>query len=271
MERRKLLAKKELNLLSGEEKEQLNLIEEDFEKVATEISKVAGESKELNKDYLDKLLDSGFAADMLEAKDILVNGPKIKGFEETEDVKIPNKKVSEFLEDAFTKPILRKCFIAAIKKDDKWLIKGTGAKDINKMNELLHKFNVDLHGTDILITPNKEEYLRVAMHLENVNDPNELKHLYKLRGTAGYEGGFAKMDLHSFGVEKPSNFDYLEEQELLTSEEQKMQAYILGGIGHEVVHRMKFHFPKETVKFDGYKEIAQEEFLDITRILSPIM
>lgn len=257
IDKKRLLALGELNLLDEKEKEQLELIQNDFDKIVSEISLLTGEAKESCELYLDKILSSGFAEDVKEAKDILANGPKIKGFEETKDIKIPNKKISEFLENSFGKDVLRKSSIAFIDKDDKWLIK---CDDMDKANELVKKFNIDLHdGTNLLIAENEEDYKKAEMYLEGVENENDLKHLYKLRATAGSESGFAKIDLHSFGVEKSDDFDYLKEHELLTSEDQKKKAYILGTIGHEVAHKIEPRGKEDPIKFNEYKKITEEE------------
>lgn len=257
LDKRKLLATKELNLLSNEEKKQLDLIKSDFNKIISEVSGLTGESRQSCEYYLDKILDSGFAKDMKEAKEVLINGPKIEGFEETQDVKISNKKVSEFLENAFGKDILRKCMIALIYKDDRFIIK---CDNIEKTNELAKKFNLNfLAGTNLRVADNREDYIKAEMYLEGVDSENELKHLYKVRATAGFESEFAKIDLHSFGVEKSDDFDYLNEHKLLTSEDQKMKAYILGTIVHEVVHRMEQRGKEDMLKFKQYEKIVEKE------------
>lgn len=258
LNKRRLLVLEELNLLSEEGKKQLDLIKKDFNIIISEVSELTGESVESSGYYLDKILYSGFAKDMKEAKDVLVNGPKVKGFEETQDVKIANKKISEFLENAFGKDILRKCMIALIDKDDRFIIK---CDNTEKSNELARKFNLDfLKGTPLRVANSKEDYIKAEMYLEGVDSESELKHLYKWRATAGFESGFAKIDLHSFETEKSDDFDYLKEQELLTSEDQKMKAYILGTIGHEIAHRIEPSRSKEdAVKAGEYTKIVEEE------------
>lgn len=147
--------------------------------------------------------------------------------------------------------------IALIDKDDKWLIK---CDDMDKANELVKKFNFDLHdGTNLLIAENEEDYKKAEMYLEGIDNENDLKYLYKLRATAGSESGFARIDLHSFGVEKADDFDYLKDHELLTSEDQKKKAYILGTIGHEVAHKIEPRGKEDVIKVKVYEKIVEEE------------
>lgn len=257
LSKRKFLAMEELNLLDEEGKKQLDLIKNNFDKVILEIGDLIGETRESCEHYLDKILYSGYVEDMKEAKDIIINGPKVKGFEETCDEKIPNKKVSEFLEIAFGGDVLRKSMIAIIDKDDKWLIK---CDDIDKGNELIKKFNLDRHeGSSLFVAENEEDYTEAEMYLEDVDKKDELKHLHKLRATAGSESGFAKIYLHSFGAEKSEDYDYLKEHKMLTSEDKKRQAYILGTIGHEVAHKIEPRGKEDIVKSEEYTKIVEEE------------
>ncbi len=253
LNKRKLSAMKELYLLDQENMEQLNMIKNNFTKVRQEVSELTGESPETCDYYLDKILFSGLVEDLEEAKDILVNGPKIKGFEETQDVKISNKRVGEFLKNSFGKDVLRKSMIALIDKDDRFLIK---CDKEEKSKELRSRFNLDyLEFTNLRVANNKEDYIKAEMYLEEVDDESKLKHLYKVRATAGIKSGFAKIDLHSVGVEKSDDFDYLKEHKLLTSEDEKMRAYILGIIGHEVAHKIE---PKDK-EHEEYAKIVEEE------------
>lgn len=261
LEKRRLLAMEELHVLGKEEKMQLDTIKNKFNESIYEICKLTGESPESSSYYLDKILYSGLVKDMAEAQDILINGPKIQGFEETLDVKIPNKKVSEFLAIAFGKDVLRKSMIALIDKDDRYLIK---CDDAEKTNVLKDKFDLDyFEGTNLRIANNKENYKKAEMYLEGVDDESKLKHLYKVRATAGIESGFAKIDLHSFGVEKSGDFDYLKESKLLTSEDEKMRAYILGTAGHEVAHKIepKGEEEKEYAKIVEEEKDGEEKFV----------
>lgn len=86
----------ELNILDEEGKKHFKIIKNNFNEVISDVSKLTGESPESCNKYLDKILFSGLVENLEEAKDVLVNGPKIKGFEETQDVKIFNKKSVNF-------------------------------------------------------------------------------------------------------------------------------------------------------------------------------
>jgi len=256
-ERKRLSQLEELNLLTEEEKEILGKLRADFAQVIAEVAEATGDDPAEIQKNLDTALTYGVAKDLFEAKEIMINGPIIKGFEETQDARIPNATIREFLKAAFTLEALRKARIGRIEKDDRYLMIRARKrdKDTEEGNELLKRGLVQWDG-GFLLAENREAYLQSAMFLEGVNDPSRLKHTFKIRATAGDSSGFHKIQLRSFDFEKPTNFDYLADTGL-ESDEDKMRAYILGTISHEVAHRYAHQLERRI--FEEYQQIVNEE------------
>jgi hypothetical protein len=251
VERRRLSQLEELNLLTEEEKITLNDLRENFDKIVADIAEATGDDPEEIQKNIDSMFLNNIAKDLIEAKEMMVNGPIVEGFEETQDPRIPNITVREFMKDTFTLKGLTKAKVARVNKDDEYMFVDTNT-NIDKMSELIKKGL--LHWSDRgghMIVNSKEEYLQAEMFLEEVDNPNELKHTFKLRAHAGDE-----IRLKSFGVEKSEDFDYLADIGL-ESEEDRMRAYILGVIAHEVAHQYEHQL--ENNFFDEYREIMTEE------------
>lgn len=192
-----------------------------------------------------------------EAERVMIHGPIIEGFAETKDPKIPNEAVTNFLHDCFGEEELRNAKIARIAKDDKYLIqRRRGEKFIEEGNALAKTGLVRNEEGMLFLAEDREHYERAAMFLEGVDDPSKLKNTFKLRATAGISGGFHIIRLRSFGIEKSNDLDYLADVPL-ASEEDKMRAYMLGVLAHEVAHRIEGHLDK--MVFTGYTDIMEEE------------
>lgn len=259
-DRRKLSLLRDLNLITEEEKRILDQLENDFNKVIAEIAETTKiDPGEIKKD-VDFALTSGTAYSLAEVREIMIDGPIVEGFEDTKDPRISNAAIRDFLKSTFTSEELRKAKIGRISKDDNYMIYrniGNESKEYaQKFNELTEKniANLDID-TGMMIATSRENYLQAEMFLEGVDNVNDLKHIYKVRATAGRKGGFHKIQLRSFGIEKSEDFDYL--TTIAGSEEDKIKAYILGTINHEVAHRYQHQLEKE--KFDDYKRIIDEE------------
>lgn len=255
-ERRRLSALEELKLIKEDEKVELDTLRVAFGKTVEEVAqKTQDDPVEIQKG-IDTALLYGVAQDLLEAKTILIEGPIISGFEETQDARIPNEAVAQFLKDAFGEKTLRKAKVGRVTKDDKYLVyRGYNDEHIRQGNELLQREVVTWDG-GMLIAPDREHYLQAAMYLESVDDLSKLQHLYKIRATAGNSSGFHQIQLRSFGIEKSQDFDYLGDVGL-DGEEDKMRAYILGTVAHEVAHRYEAQLDRGV--FDNYKQIMSEE------------
>jgi len=258
-ERRRLTALEEINLITDEDKKALQRLRADFNGVINEIVIQTGDEPADIEKAVDTLLINNVAQDLLEAKTILIEGPIIQGFEETYDPRIPNSRVKQFLIDAFGAKTLRKAKIGRVIKDDKYYIfSAYTSSDIEKGNALskmgIARWSLEGH----LVAEDKEHYLKAAIYLEKMDDQQGLKHTYKIRATAGDTNGFHQIKLGSFGVEQSKDFDYLSDVQL-TNEEDKMRAYILGTVAHEVAHRYEMQIDKKT--FDDYSHIIDEEVI----------
>jgi len=256
-ERKRLSQLEELNLLTEEEKQKLGQLRESFSRIITEVTEATGDDPTEIQKNLDTALVYNVAKDLLEAKEIMIEGPIVEGFEETQDPHIPNTAVREFLKNTFTPEALRKARVGRIGKDDKYMIfRGRSPEHTEKGNELSQTGIARWDDNGMMVAEDKESYIKAEMFLEGVENPSELKHTFKIRATAGDSSGFHKIQLRSFGVEKPEDFDYLADTGL-DSEEDKMRAYILGTITHEVAHRYEDQVERKI--FDDYKQIVEEE------------
>ncbi len=252
-ERKRLTGLEELNLISAEQQAELMSLREQFEEATAEVVKVTGEDRTAIENGLDTLLLYNTAKDIEEAKEILINGPIVEGFESTSDVKIQDTKVKELLRRTFTPQGLRKAQLGRVEKDDTFLIFGNPNR-IHDTNELIQRKIVNGGLGGMVVAPDEDHYLQAEMFLEGVDDPSKLKHIYKIRATAGDYGGFSTIKLRSFAVEKPEDFDYLSQVEL--SDQDKKRAYMLGTLVHEVAHRLE---DQSSAVFKEYGRIVNEE------------
>lgn len=260
-ERRRLSQLEELNLLTEEEKQTLEQLRADFARIVAEVAEATGDDPVEIQRNLDTALVYNVAKDLFEAKEIMVEGPIVKGFEETQDARIPNTAIREFLKAAFTPEALRKARVGRIGKDDKYMIfRGRSQEHTEKGNELSQRGIARWDDGGMMIAEDRESYLQAEMFLEGVDDPSRLKHTFKIRATAGDSSGFHKIQLRSFGVEQPADFDYLAATGL-ESEDDQMRAYILGTIAHEVAHRYEDQVERKI--FEEYKQILGEEVAQV--------
>lgn len=256
-ERRRLSQLEELNLSTEEEKQTLEQLRADFAQIVAEVAEATGDDPVEIQKNLDTALVYNVAKDLFEAKEIMIKGPIVEGFGETQDARIPNTVIREFLKATFTPEVLRKAKVGRIGKDDKYMIfRGRSQEHTEKGNELSQKGIARWDDGGMMIAEDRESYLQAEMFLEGVDDPSKLKHTFKIRATAGDSSGFHKIQLRSFGVEKPADFDYLAATGL-DSEEDQMRAYILGTIAHEVAHRYENQVERKV--FEEYKQILGEE------------
>jgi hypothetical protein len=260
-ERERLSQLEELNLAT-EEKQTLEQLKLDFARITAEIAEATGDNPEKIKKNLDTILTNykNIARDLFEAKEIMVGNPIVEGFEETQDVHIPNDSIREFLKNTFTPQALREAEIGRIEKDDKYLIMTTSRMDAQR-NELKTRGLVVEFSGNMLLAENREKYLQAEMFLEEVDDPSQLKHTFKIRSSSGESYDFANILVRSFDFSKPEDFDYLTTAGL-ESEEDQMRAYILGTIAHEITHRYETYQIRLQIQsriFEEYKQILEEE------------
>lgn len=254
--RNQLAAYNAINVISPEDRLELANVQQEFDKTTTEIIKQTGDSQEQVKKSVDSLLDVGIATNFHEARNILIEGPVIKGFEETQDQKLSNKDVGDFLKETFGEKTLRLAKVGMVIKDDMYVMNpGQGDERMKLGNTLIDRKLVSW-SSGMLLANTKEDYIQAEMALEGVTDPLQLKHTYKLRATSGSISGFDRINLRSFSLEKSTDYDYLASIDV-TTEEDRMRAYILGTIAHEIAHRYEGHEKVST----EYKKIADEEII----------
>ncbi len=256
-DRNRLSALAGLNLINPQQMEKLQKLTSLFKQTVNEIVKATGESPTKVQKDVDSILITTIAKDLEEAKRIIIHGPDIVGFEQAEDVAISNATISQFLSRTFGNDIARKVHVGRIEKSNQYHVyTGRKPEDIQRANDLLNAGILTRDNDSHLIALTKEDYFRAALVLEGVNKVEELQHLYKVRAEAGAIGAYHKIHLYSFGIEKSSDLDFLREVNL-DSEEDKMRAYILGVIAHEISHRYEPSLSKQD--FADYKKIVSEE------------
>ncbi|MDD5627131.1 MAG: hypothetical protein PHW01_03950 [Patescibacteria group bacterium] len=207
--------------------------------------------------YVEELILSNTADNFKEAEEILTIGPIAQGFDTTQDYPIPNSLIREFLLRSFTPDILRLLKVGKITKSDQYKIAWTryNKELFNQIDDLCER-GILIHDQKFgFIAESKEKYLEAAMILEKVDSPEKLQHIYKTRAHAGHSNN-NKIILLSFGVEKSIDFDYLQNISL-QSEEDKMKAYILSTIGHEIGHHL-FSILEQTTT-GQYSNIVESE------------
>ena len=238
--RRELGAKKTIGTISPEEQAQFLQLNQEF---TDSVERVVAKSN-LDEQVVAALLEDAMLFIVTEDRDqlegIITSGPIIEGFSDSQDYDLNDETVRDFLQAAFGTKVLRDSKVGRIKKDDEYMliIPSNASKRFNQLldemvsNGLIRRFG---GVTNMVIATTKQTYEQVEMILEGQTDPTALEHTYKIRASAGQSMGFSEVVLHSFAAEKPDQFDYLESLPL--SNVEKMRAYILGTIVHEVAHR----------------------------------
>lgn len=255
-DRNRLSALRDLHLAKEEDFTELEKLHADFQAAVTTVVNRTGEEPATAARDIDSALLLGVAQSLHEATEILIEGPIITGFEGTQDPSLSNKQVLDFLKAAFGETTLRKARLGRVTKDDLYMIYRNTEKDehVNQGNELLNRGLARWeHGQ--LASETREAYMEAAKYLEGVDDIAKLRHLYKVRASAGFSGGYGTIDLHSFGIEQPQDFDYL--ANLPLSDEDKTRVYILGTLSHEVAHRYQKQLAEEALT--QYGQIITEE------------
>jgi len=212
------------------------------------------------------MLATGNAKDFAEAKEIITKGPIIEGFENSQDIKISSRQVKDFIFETFGEEAIKKAKISRIVKNNRYLVffKNDYGSDFSekdkdhyqKIKNLMANGLLRYFSANIAMANDKESYLKAESVLENKNDLDKLDHIYRVRAGTGDFNKYSKISLESFDIEKSNQFDYLEKSGL-DKEEEKMQAYMLGAIAHEIAHRCeKRADPKLLAE---YEKIIKEE------------
>ena len=163
---------------------------------------------EVEQNFVDLAIAGGWHL-IGEIQDILINGPHIEGFEANEDSTCTNEEVRAILKDLFGEQMYRRAKIVRISKDDQYLIHRT-ANDplhIKEGNELLARGLVVRSGT-FLAAKDRASYLEAECFLEGIDDPAELRHIYKLRAQVTGAKDYNVIQLSSFGIEQSRDYDY---------------------------------------------------------------
>ncbi len=255
-ERNRLLALKDWHLADEEDVKTLEQLQTDFQNAIDTVSNRTGEDPTVVAKNIDSALLCGVAQNLHEAVEILIEGPIITGFETTQDPSFSNQQIGTFLKFAFGEPALRRARIGQITKDDLYIMYKNNQKNehILQGNELCDKGLIHWdHGW--LAAETKGAYLQAELYLEGIDDPSKLQHLYKIRASTGSSNGYETIDLHSFGIEQPEDYEYL--RYLPLDRDGKMRAYMLGTLSHEVAHRCQKQLTEESLA--GYRQIITEE------------
>lgn len=255
IKRAKILS--ELKIINDEETQIFEKRQKKLESIVSAIqSQTALGVLEIQK-YVEELILSNAADNFQEAKEILTIGPIAQGFDTTQDYPMPNSLIREFLLRSFTPDILRLLKVGKITKSDQYMIAWAQYNEelFDRINDLCEPKILIFDPKLGFIAENREKYLEAAMILEKVDNPEKLQHVYKTRAHAGHSNN-NKIILLSFGVEKSTDFDYLQSISL-QSEEDKMKAYILGTIGHEIGHHL-FSILEQTTT-EQYNDIVGSE------------
>lgn len=255
--RRRLLAFEAIGLLTDEEKKELDEIQNELNTAVGNIKKETDDSEEQIMKDLDSIITQGFANGLREASDILIDGPRISGFEEMGDHPMTNNTVRDFLQNTFGKEALRRAKLAEVAKDNKYLL-NPNESDKKRQAEKIKKLHAEGLVTafaGFLVADTRKKFIEASMVLEDVSEPKDLKYANQLVASAGNPFVFGRIDLRNFSLENSKDYDYLADTDL--SEDDKIRAYILSTLAHEVAHRYEAQLPRE--KFDDYTIIMDSE------------
>lgn len=237
--RRELEAKSAIGLVTPEEQEELDQLRLEFQESVQRVQ----EATQLEESAVVVLLEDAMlfivTENINQLESILTTGPIIEGFTESQDYQLTDETVRSFLQTAFGIEELRGSKVGRVKKDDEYmLIIPSNASDSFKdmLQEMISEGLIRRStAANMVIAETKDAYEQVELKLEGKTEPTDLDHTYKIRASSGHTMGFSEIDFHSFAVERPDQFDYLESLPL--TDDEKMRAYILGTIAHEVAHR----------------------------------
>lgn len=256
LKKREFSVLEDLGILSKEQQTELNALRSDYKKsIDIIVAAIGGDPVAIEKEVEEALLSDSIYT-LAEVEQLMINGPIIEGFSETKDVRISDEMVAKFLKDCFGLEVLRKAKITRVIKDDQYLIGGIDSMD--EVNALAQTgFVPRLKGVvKNFLAKDRESYERAAMFLEKVDDPSKLQHTFQLCADAGKAGKYQAIRMWSFGVESSTDLDYLTDVPL-ESEDDKMRAYILGTLAHEVGHRLEMYNDAEI--YSSYSTIVEEE------------
>lgn len=255
---RKLLKlKADLHIASDEERQGLEDIEWTFSIATDKLSRLRSMPVQEADNILMHVFNYRGLKSVDDAIERLTKGPKIEGFEKTDlfEFDFTNEELRTMLERSFGLNAILKSRLLEIAKVDGFPVL---CRDVAFGNDCIPKYGAKWEG-GFLVLPDRKSYEDVEMQLEGVFDPKELQHSFKIRAGTDISGGFGTVKVYEFILEQPSHFDYL--QGLPMSDQDKMRAYFLGIIAHEVVHSMQA-FGIDRSASDEYRALAAQEHSD---------
>lgn len=233
--------------------------------------------REVNEDLRDAM--SQHQLGTRDAIELVQRGPAVAtGFAGTsDDPSMLDTFVQRKITDAFSTVTLWEARIGFIRKNPIYLLLLSGLP-LAKIEQVEQSGLITRHlDSNLFLAADKERYLQAAMFLEDRQSLDAVTHRYKVRALNQSSSPFSAIELYSFGVEKTSDYDYL--QTLPLSDEDRMRVYILGTIAHEVGHKiLRKHFGPSGVgtscdwsdlsrtqqeALTGYMTIVEEERSDV--------
>ncbi|MCL4352964.1 hypothetical protein M1615_00650 [Patescibacteria group bacterium] len=253
-DRKLLKLKEELQIISDDERQRLDRLNGNFASTSEKLTRLRGITPEEADDLLMSVLNYRGVGNFDEAIERLTKGPKIIGFEKTDlfEFDFSNDELREMLKSSFGLDAIVKSRLMEVAKVGGFPVQ---CRDVEFGNQCVTELGARWEG-GFLVLPDRAAYEQAEMQLEDVTDPKDLEHSFKLRAATDSGSGFATVKVREFAVEQSSHFDYL--QGLPLRDQCKMRAYFLGIIAHETVHAMQaFGIDKEIL--DEYYAVAEEE------------
>jgi len=169
----------QLNLLSDKEKTGFQKIEKQYDDLVKVIVDTTGKSRDEIQSDLTSLcyMRTLGIRNLDEVKEILIHGPLIKGFDESEEFHMGNQEVGDYLNNQFGTSLMRELKIAKITKDDLWQINFPETPEgIDIRNKLVVEHKL-VKGLETDVCDDKESYLKTAKILEGVDKEEDLTHI----------------------------------------------------------------------------------------------
>ena len=256
-DRRLFRLKTFLQISSDNERLQLREIDTNFSEAATKLSLLRGVEEAAADNILMRTMTYTKIRGFDHAIEILTKGPIIEGFgsKENSEYDFSNEDLREMLESSFGLEAILRSHVLDVSRVDGFPVQ---CKDIEFGNECVGVYGARWGG-GYLVLPDRVSYEQVEMKLEGKEDLGDLEHSFKLRASTATPGLFALIRVYNFVVEKPSYFDYIDN--LPMSDHEKMRAYFLGIVAHELVHALQAYGIDRTIQ-DKYRGLAQEEHSD---------
>ena len=245
---RALLVRSILKVISETEVEELDKLDKEFKEFVIKIVPKTDLSRDEVMVMIENIIEFMANVSFEDIENIIVNGLIVEGFSESSEYDLSDEVVFSFLKTSFGIHQLRFSKVGRVNKDNKFLLimpKNANDDLRQKIQSLIVQGILSqTDAADMLVASDENAYETAAMILEQKMQVSDLEHTYKIRAKSGNPFGFSEIDFHSFAVERPEQFDYLESLKL--TDEEKMRVYILGTIAHEIAHRWLDAFIEKT-------------------------